>query len=497
MLTISRFPWILTSLLVGLVMSGCPSGGTGDSGGSNDGGVPPGGEPDLSMMMMMPGPDLAARSVALSSAMPVRGPSAGGITVTLSGQLFQPGATVTIDGVAATSVNVLSAEMLTVMLPARLGVQGPVAVTVTNPDSSKVTRSDIFSYYSSQSTAWNKSFVFTGLGPDYAIDMDVNNKIDLVAVNGAAILTYFGNGDGTFQSAKSGPLQRPSGPAFSAALVANITGDRKPDAVDFSNDGYVEVFPGNGDGTFSAPLRSPSGAILPARTPLVGDINGDGNADIVATVDVDNYVVLLGTGTGAFQAPKAARFIQTLSSYCPPLLADVNNDNKQDLIYFGNNYYVYIHLSKGDGTFGVGNGYSMGGLGAQIVPGDQNLDGKLDFTFFSNPSGYSTSTVWTGGNDGTFQVAKVTNFPITYSILRYVGGFDFDADGIPDPVGYSNYSGIAIWMGNINTAFNVKTISGPDMKYLVVGDFDGNKKQDIAVQDLAATGVAIYLNVSQ
>src|SRR5262245_47652457 len=63
---------------------------------------------------------------SLSMVNPAVGPSAGGISVVITGQNFAPGATVTFGGKAAPQVTVNSTTQLTVTLPAMLGTSGPV-----------------------------------------------------------------------------------------------------------------------------------------------------------------------------------------------------------------------------------------------------------------------------------------------------------------------------------------------------------------------------------
>ncbi|WP_338868383.1 IPT/TIG domain-containing protein [Myxococcus stipitatus] len=86
----------------------------------------------------------AAPAPVLTGLSPVRGPGNGGTTVTLSGDGFAPGASVTFGGVAASRVEVASPSSLTATTPAHAA--GVVAVTVTNPDGQGTTLPGAFTY---------------------------------------------------------------------------------------------------------------------------------------------------------------------------------------------------------------------------------------------------------------------------------------------------------------------------------------------------------------
>jgi hypothetical protein len=75
---------------------------------------------------------------------PASGPAAGGTTITITGNDFINGATITIGGTAATGVVFISATTLTATTPA--GTTGTKDVVVTNPDAQSGTLPNGFTY---------------------------------------------------------------------------------------------------------------------------------------------------------------------------------------------------------------------------------------------------------------------------------------------------------------------------------------------------------------
>jgi len=76
---------------------------------------------------------------------PMSGPTTGGTAVTIHGSNFVSGATVTFDGIDATSVVVVNSSTITAVTPAN--AVGPADVKVTNPDTQNDTAIGAFTYY--------------------------------------------------------------------------------------------------------------------------------------------------------------------------------------------------------------------------------------------------------------------------------------------------------------------------------------------------------------
>jgi IPT/TIG domain len=87
---------------------------------------------------------LIAPAPILTTVSPTSGPTTGGTSVTLTGQNFASGATVTFGGTAATSVVVVSTTQMTAKTPPR--AKGSVNVVVTNSDGQSATLATGFTY---------------------------------------------------------------------------------------------------------------------------------------------------------------------------------------------------------------------------------------------------------------------------------------------------------------------------------------------------------------
>ncbi len=104
--------------------------------------------------------------------------------------------------------------------------------------------------------------------------------------------------------------------------IADFNEDGKADALVFTG-GRFDVLPGNGDGTFQAPVVAPGG-----NTPaVVGDVDGDGHLDLVY-VSGDSIVVLPGRGDGSF-----AERLATATPYAinRMTIGDLDGDGLPDL----------------------------------------------------------------------------------------------------------------------------------------------------------------------
>lgn len=156
-----------------------------------------------------------------------------------------------------------------------------------------------------------------------AADFNGGGNVDLVFLQVFRITVVLGNGDGTFQ----GPIHAPviATPYLASMAVGDFNNDGKTDVVVFGTSNgtpFVETYLGQGDGTFSSPISSPSSAWV-GNPPLVGDINHDGIPDLIGSGGV-----ALGQGDGTFQ-----QTTPSLSEGAPIAIADFRGDGNLDLAF--------------------------------------------------------------------------------------------------------------------------------------------------------------------
>ena len=207
------------------------------------------------------------------------------------------------------------------------------------------------------------------------LDFAVSNQ------NDNTISVMLGNGTGTvFTAATGSPFATGAGTSPAAIAVADFNGDGISDlAVAESGQNRVDIFKGNGNGTFTLLTGAPATGSKPVSI-VAGDFNADGKVDFAVTNQSGNTTtVMLGNGSGTvFTAATSSPFTTGTGTTTPVAItaADFNGDGTADLaVANSNTNNVGILLNQvTDSASVLITGVDIPGNGLATAPNLHNID---------------------------------------------------------------------------------------------------------------------------
>jgi hypothetical protein len=291
----------------------------------------------------------------------------------------------------------------------------------------------------------------------------------------------------------------PAGRDPYAVVVGDFDGDGNADlAAANYQDGEVFVLPGRGDGTFGPPLGSPAGAF--PLTLAAADFDGDGILDLAVGNNLSplgTVSVLLGEGDGTFAPPVA---YLTGSQPFAVAVGDLDGDGDADLAAANvSEPDVSVLLNRGDGTFAPAVDYPAGIGPIALVIGDINRDGALDLVVsnFHNAEVHTVS-VLLGHGDGTF-APPVAYFAGVAPTDLELGDLDRDGDldlVVVDSFPVSGSLVVRILPNRGNGSFGppASYAAGAFPEDVALGDLDGDGDLDLAVANAVSNDVSVLAN---
>ncbi|MFN0052048.1 MAG: putative Ig domain-containing protein [Planctomycetales bacterium] len=259
-----------------------------------------------------------------------------------------------------------------------------------------------------------------GLSPNatinsYAVhDFNRDGHLDIAAqIDNGAIVVAMGHGDFTFASVAAYLTN-----SNSRVFAADVTGDGIADLVsnwtsfgNFSARSLLTALPGRGDGTFGSAQQLAVSSGSAANALAVGDFNLDGVTDFATS----------GTRTTA-----------EVFLAAPPGLADVesgdlNGDGQRDIVAINTGFNrVKLELGNGNDTVSRQPDLVVGASPVALELADLDGDNRLDIVT-ANRVGQSLTYLKNGGN-GTY---LRTDLPLPARPEHLAIG-DLNSDGKPD-----------------------------------------------------------------
>lgn len=290
-----------------------------------------------------------------------------------------------------------------------------------------------------------------------------------------------------FTPAPSSPF--PVGNQPNDIAAGDVNGDGNLDLLTANaGSNNVTVLLGNGRSGFTPAPGSPFPGGPAPHLIAIGDLNGDGKLDLATTShDSNDVVVLLGNGRGGFSPAPGSPFT-ALHGTRPHnhglLLGDVNADAALDIITANqNDNSASVLLGNGRGGFAPapGSPFPVGRRPYLPALGDVNGDGHLDLV---TPNfGGSDVTVLLGNGNGSFTPAPGSRYPVAKGPYFATFG-DLNGDDKLDLITtHADTNLITIMLGDAKGGFQQASGSPVDAERrgwkVRLGDVNGDARTDL------------------
>jgi hypothetical protein len=352
-------------------------------------------------------------------------------------------------------------------------------------------------YFSPATSAANASYGIGLASADFNSDGQADYVLGTSGPSGAGVVVFLGDsGTGVLLP---GVNYGTSG-TLNYVATGDFDQDGTPDIVaSDAASGDIELFLGNGDGTFQAAQTFTTGAAA-GQGLVAGDFNHDNWPDVAMLASSASVIVLLNDTSGAFLAGTSYSITNAASEI---KAADLDEDGNLDLVApQHDSNFVSILKGNSNGTFSSLSDFDLGSsYPLNIAVGDLNADGHQDLAVtiddFNAGMGIAVAL---GNGDGSFQSA--TLYPTTQSASNepYPAGVqivDLDQDGHLDLV-YDNSHlgtvGILFGVGDGTFYSAVEFPAGGYPYELLMADVNGDGAADVVTAGDSFPGVTVLLN---
>ena len=344
------------------------------------------------------------------------------VNVTVTGKNFVPNMQLFVDGQPATSLVLQSDTQLNSLFPASSRTKASVPIELVTPTTQRLRVDGMFHYFPWPQFAQPVNQPFDGYQKFIRSgDFNGDGRPDL------AVASDFTSGIGIFLTQADGNLIQAPSAVFSSrpffVAVGDLNGDGKVDlaVAQTGPQPQVEYAIGKGDGTFT--VAGKVNTSLTVGTLALVDVNHDRKADLIIP-DGSFLNTFLSNGDGTFgSAIPLVHSFQPIDSNCALAVGDVNGDGEVDiLLTTPRDARTGVFLGRGNGTFVELAAVSNGSILEQPVLADLNGDKKLDLALVDRS--HSQVVVFQGDGKGGFSQVSVnpgTKYPDSIGVADVNG----------------------------------------------------------------------------
>lgn len=300
----------------------------------------------------------------------------------------------------------------------------------------------------------------------HLVDLDADGDLDLVTA-GDPTLLYANDGTGLW--AEPIPIIDLQSTAGLVAFT-DLTNDGRPDILaQPSAQPKLLAFENVGGNAFS--LLRETTLPMPFLRTTSGDLNADGNIDVIVFTGGHTMLVLLGNGGGQFEVGTPTPIIHRTST---AFIFDATADGAPDLIAVDASETDAIHVYANDGAGGLeyleASPWLDGGpfVRAEDIDGDDNID--LLTTVGGQPHAFRSS------GTGAFSPQALASVTVD----RIIDASDLDGDGDLDPVALHD-EGIIVLRQQAPMSFTPESYDtgAPLPRWARLDDVTGDGRADV------------------
>ena len=229
----------------------------------------------------------------------------------------------------------------------------------------------------------------------------------------------------------------------------------------------------------------------------LADLDADGDLDVVISNDApDPKLVYLNDGSGRFR--RGSTFGRPEWPTRNASVADLDGDGLPDIIVANRGDSTganYVCMNRGEGRFDGECEPFSDAPATTITPADFDRDGRIDLAVPHRDGGQSH--VYLNDGDATFANSRRVPFGPPDAHIRMVEAADLDGDGMLDIVAIDERRGVSAYFGRPDGTFSPGVAIAPATPTpyaLAVGDLNRDGRIDVVVGHVEAPSTA-YFNV--